>query len=149
MSAPRINLNVIDIPNPCAMPWDEMTGDERVRFCGKCQKNVYHLSHMTREEAERLIAEKEGGLCVQFYRRADGSVVTRDCTVVAVAKKAGNAFWLVACSFAAAFTFVVFGRQLDWFGGSGNQTFSCVGGGIVPHRASSTPTEPAPIQPAP
>jgi hypothetical protein len=32
-------------------------------------------------EAERLVVEKEGRLCVRFHRRADGTVLTRDCPV--------------------------------------------------------------------
>ena len=75
------SLEMIDVASPCDVPWDSMTGDERVRFCGECQLHVYHLSAMTREEAEALINEKEGRLCVQFYRRADGTVLTRDCPV--------------------------------------------------------------------
>ena len=33
------------------------------------------------EEAERLIAEREGRLCVRFYQRTDGTVLTADCEV--------------------------------------------------------------------
>ncbi len=36
---------------------------------------------MTRSEAESLIARTEGRLCVRFYRRHDGSIITRDCPV--------------------------------------------------------------------
>ena len=131
MSADRVNLNLIDVPNPCTVPWEEMSGDDRVRFCGKCRKNVYHLSHLTRDEAERLVTEREGELCVQFYRRQDGTAVTRDCAVVRAAKKAGSVFWLALCSLAAVAAFFV-GRKLDWFSGYSNQTFSKVGGGIGP-----------------
>jgi hypothetical protein len=58
-----------------------MSGDERVRFCGECRKNVYNLSEMSREQAEQLVREKEGDLCVRFYRRKDGTVLTSDCPV--------------------------------------------------------------------
>lgn len=43
--------------------------------------NVYNLSEMSRRQAEELIASREGGLCVRFYQRADGTVLTRDCPV--------------------------------------------------------------------
>jgi hypothetical protein len=36
---------------------------------------------MTREEAEALIMNAEGRLCVRFYKRRDGSVITEDCPV--------------------------------------------------------------------
>jgi hypothetical protein len=36
---------------------------------------------MSRQEAEDLITKTEGRLCVRFYRRADGSVLTQNCPV--------------------------------------------------------------------
>ncbi len=74
-------LDDVRVASPCTASWDEMTGDDRVRFCGQCSKNVYNLSAMTREAAERLLMEREGSLCVRFYRRADGTVLTDDCPV--------------------------------------------------------------------
>jgi hypothetical protein len=58
-----------------------MIGSERMRFCGQCSLNVYNLSSLTRSEAESLIARNEGRLCVRFYRRPDGSIITKDCAV--------------------------------------------------------------------
>ena len=58
-----------------------MIGDERVRFCGQCELNVYNLSAMTRTQAEDLIAGTERRLCIRYYRRKDGSILTRDCPV--------------------------------------------------------------------
>ena len=63
----------------CPYKWKEMNGDERVRFCGKCKQNVYNISQLTQKEAVELINEKEGDLCVRFYQRKDGTVITRDC----------------------------------------------------------------------
>jgi hypothetical protein len=58
-----------------------MIGDERARFCGQCELNVYNLSAMSAQEAESLIARTEGRLCVRYYRRKDGSIITQDCPV--------------------------------------------------------------------
>jgi hypothetical protein len=74
-------LNNIKIASPCSMNWEEMYGNERKRFCGDCKLNVYNLSGMTRDEAENLIMNTEGRLCVRFYTRADGSILTQDCPV--------------------------------------------------------------------
>ncbi|OLE51144.1 MAG: hypothetical protein AUG51_24195 [Acidobacteria bacterium 13_1_20CM_3_53_8] len=63
------------------MDWDQMIGDERARFCAKCQLNVYNLSGMSRREAEALISRTEGRLCVRFYRRGDGTILTENCPV--------------------------------------------------------------------
>jgi hypothetical protein len=96
-------LDRLTIASPCAVSWDAMSGDDRVRSCAQCRLNVYNLSAMTRPEAETLIAQKEGRACVRFYRRADGTVLTQDCPVglAAVRRKlrrlAGAAAALLAC----------------------------------------------------
>jgi len=74
-------LENIRIAAPCSARWEDMKGDDRVRFCASCEKNVYNLSAMPGEEAERLIAEKNGTACVRLYKRADGTVLTADCPV--------------------------------------------------------------------
>jgi hypothetical protein len=74
-------LSQIRIASPCHADWDEMTGDDRVRFCGLCEKNVYNLSALTSEQAVSLIREKEGRLCTRFFQRADGTMLTADCPV--------------------------------------------------------------------
>lgn len=75
-------LNNIKIASPCSADWNEMVGDERQRFCGDCKLNVYNLSGMSRSEAENLIFQAgENRLCVRFFRRADGTVLTKDCPV--------------------------------------------------------------------
>jgi hypothetical protein len=74
-------LNHVTVAAPCPSDWDQMIGIERVRFCGQCNLNVYNLSAMTRAEAEGFIANNEGRLCVRFYRRADGSILTKNCPV--------------------------------------------------------------------
>ncbi len=74
-------LERMHIAAPCNAAWDQMQGDDRVRFCGQCEKNVYNLSEMTRADAESLIATTEGNACVRYYKRADGTVRTTDCAV--------------------------------------------------------------------
>ena len=72
-------LDHVRIAAPCKADWDSMFGNERVRFCGQCSLNVYNLSEMTKADAELLVARTEGRLCVRFYRRTDGSILTRNC----------------------------------------------------------------------
>jgi hypothetical protein len=77
----RNTLNHVRIAAPCKADWDQMTGNERVRFCSQCSLNVYNLSSLTRADAESLIARTEGRLCIRFYRRSDGSIITKDCPI--------------------------------------------------------------------
>ncbi len=72
-------LEALRVASPCQADWGAMVGDERVRFCGQCQKNVYNLSAMARAEAEALLQRAEGKLCVRMYKRADGTLITGDC----------------------------------------------------------------------
>jgi hypothetical protein len=74
-------LDHVSVAAPCSADWDAMVGTDRARFCGQCRLNVYNLSGMTRREAEQLIASSEGRLCVRFYRRADGTILTENCPV--------------------------------------------------------------------
>ena len=87
MSRHSIPLENVRVAAPCSADWEQMLGDDRARFCGQCKLNVYNLSGMTRQEAERLIANREGRLCVRFYRRADGTVLTQNCPVGLAALK--------------------------------------------------------------
>jgi hypothetical protein len=69
----------IEIPLPCHVPWADMTGDDRVRFCGDCRQNVYNVAMFTRAEATRLLNDSSGRVCLRIFRRPDGTVVTDDC----------------------------------------------------------------------
>jgi hypothetical protein len=69
------------IASPCTARWEDMKGDEQVRFCSHCQKNVYNLSALSSADATALVKSKEGKLCARFYQRTDGTVLTDDCPV--------------------------------------------------------------------
>ena len=87
MTTPIGLLDIVRIASPCSVSWEGMTGDERTRHCAECNHNVYNLSAMTRAEAERFLENAEGRVCLRLYRRADGSVLTRDCPVGAQSER--------------------------------------------------------------
>ncbi len=72
-------LNQLQVASPCDASWEEMKGDDRQRFCGHCQKNVYNLPLLSPEELLALIEKTEGDFCGQLYARDDGRVLTEDC----------------------------------------------------------------------
>src|SRR3954469_12302446 len=72
-------IDALEIATPCEVPWDSLAGGVRVRHCGKCKQNVYNIEAMSRGEALRLVAAREGRVCLRIFRRPDGTVVTADC----------------------------------------------------------------------
>jgi hypothetical protein len=50
-----------------------------VRVCNGCDRPVFNLSAMTREDAAAVLATRGLTPCVRFYRRPDGTVMTTDC----------------------------------------------------------------------
>src|SRR4030095_12459952 len=59
-------VDSIRVANSCSENWDEMTGNDRVRFCSHCAKDVNNISAMTRKEAARLVRKSGGRLCVRY-----------------------------------------------------------------------------------
>ncbi len=75
-------LDRISIASPCSADWSQMQGDDRRRFCADCKLHVHDLSRMSTDAAMDLLRQSaQGRVCVRFYRRADGRVLTRDCPV--------------------------------------------------------------------
>ena len=82
-------LEELRVASPCPEKWDDMIGDDRARFCGRCAKDVYDLSAMSRAEAESFLKDREGPVCITFRRRRDGKIMTRDCPVGARRRRFG------------------------------------------------------------
>jgi hypothetical protein len=69
----------------CPIPWADLRGDERARFCEKCNHTIVNFSELT--EAERLnILENRGPgkLCVTYHRRLSGEYVTPENPLTAI-----------------------------------------------------------------
>src|SRR5258708_34902884 len=96
-------LDSIQIATSCSASWSAMKGDDRVRFCDQCSLHVYNIAEMTREEAERLLTETEGRLCMRLYCRHDGTIITKDCPIALAAARshlASSMLWLGSAMFA-------------------------------------------------
>ena len=76
-----IQFDRLRIASPCPASWEQMNGDDRVRLCELCNLHVYNIAELTASEAKLLIANAEGRICARLYRRADGTVITKDCPV--------------------------------------------------------------------
>lgn len=71
----------VQIASPCDARWEDMQGDDRMRFCGDCKKHVHDLSKMNREQVDVFLHAHAEGACVRLYQRADGTLITADCPV--------------------------------------------------------------------
>ncbi len=79
-----IDASRIGVATPCHVDWETMSGDERKRFCGNCQKNVYNLSDMPEKDATAFLTAEVGAgrvPCIQFYKRTDGTILFDNCPV--------------------------------------------------------------------
>ena len=59
-------IDSIRVGDPCTENWDEMTGNDRVRFCSHCAKDVNNFSAMTPRQAARLVRKSNGKLCIRY-----------------------------------------------------------------------------------
>ena len=57
------------ISSPCPKSWDDLVGDDRIRYCGQCRLNVYNFAEMGREEVERIVRRSEGRICGTLFVR--------------------------------------------------------------------------------
>jgi hypothetical protein len=72
-------LGTLRLATPCDVPWESMRGNAQVRRCDTCQLNVYNAREMTTAALHALLAKREGRVCLNYYVRPDGRLLTRDC----------------------------------------------------------------------
>jgi hypothetical protein len=99
----KLTSEHLRIATPCKANWDEMTGDDRARFCGECKLTVYNISEMTSDEAHTFLSDQTGRTCARIYQRADGTIITRDCPAGVWRKRR---LALIGTGLAAALAFV-------------------------------------------
>ena len=54
---------------------DELSDEERVKFCQECQLKVYDLINLSSKQIEELVTKQDGQLCGQVIIREDNKVV--------------------------------------------------------------------------
>jgi hypothetical protein len=73
-------LATVHIATPCSMQWKDLSGDERKRFCASCKQHVYNLGELDVTDVIALVRRaRDEQVCLRFYRRLDGTVMTKDC----------------------------------------------------------------------
>lgn len=150
------NLSDLVINTPCPMDWNRMDGDDRKRFCSRCEKHVYNIEEMTEHEALQVIENLNGDFCARIFRRPDGTIVTSECPKVGK-RTSGRWFQfsiatLVTLLTSSAGLFAAapwIARQIEpftqsWFGQTPMTGIICVGE-IAPPAPSIAPPVTAPV----
>jgi hypothetical protein len=91
-------LDSIDVKSPCSESWDEMTGNDRLRFCARCATSIHNISAMTPAEAEKLIKKSEGKLCIRIEKSPDGKSITAPPKSFKVRRRSAAAAGILATS---------------------------------------------------
>jgi hypothetical protein len=82
-------LQSVRIASPCPMKWEDMRGDDLTRRCDRCDLNVHNIGAMSTEQIEQLAQRRTTErVCITLWKRADGTIMTRDCPVGLAAARA-------------------------------------------------------------
>ena len=64
----RSSIDSVEVKGPCTEDWEKMHGNDLVRFCSHCAKDVKDLSALTRKEAMRMVRASNGGICIRYVK---------------------------------------------------------------------------------
>jgi hypothetical protein len=114
MSSAADPLRNLRVAAPCPADWNAMPGDDRVRHCTLCDLNVYNFETMTSDEVRALLMRTEGRVCGRMVRRADGTLLTRDCpTGLRALRRRASRMATAAITAMLTFSGAAFGRTTD------------------------------------
>jgi ankyrin repeat protein len=105
MKKPRF-IEKVRVARPCSQEWNEMIGNDQVRFCTHCALEVNNLSEMTRKEALRLVRRSEGRLCIRYIKHPESGAPVFAGQLVQLARRAPR---MATGVMSAALTFAGFG----------------------------------------
>ncbi len=73
----KYTLENFEVPKPCSMNWDEMTGNEEIRHCEKCQHPIYNISEMPKRRALKVLNQPDEKVCVSYLQDEQSQVITQ------------------------------------------------------------------------
>jgi hypothetical protein len=62
-----MNKIQLSIPTPCHENWDNMSSEEKGKFCGACQKTVMDFTRMSDRQLAEFFKKPAGNVCGRFY----------------------------------------------------------------------------------
>lgn len=92
----------LKVASPCTEDWEAMTGNDRVRFCSHCSKNVNNVSALTRKDVLKLVRKSGGRLCVRYIKHPQtGAPIFAD-RLYQIGRRAGIAAGVLGASLAVS-----------------------------------------------
>lgn len=99
----RKNLaDSIRVSSPCTEDWDQMAGNEKVRFCSHCDLEVNNLSAMSRKEALRFVRRSSGRICVRYIENPSANAPVFADRLYRIGRRAGIAAGVLGASLAVS-----------------------------------------------
>ena len=95
-------IDSVRVKDPCSESWDEMAGNDQVRFCSHCAKSVNNISEMTRSKAAKLVMRSNGNICIRYVKDPHSGGPMFAPQFVRIAARTGLAAGVLGASLAAA-----------------------------------------------
>ena len=104
-------LDSIEVRSPCSQDWDSMRGNDEIRFCDHCSKDVHNLSEMTRKDIRKLIIRSRENLCIRYTRRPDGTMKVLRRRLHQITRQSGIAAGVLGTSLSVSM--LAYGQTTD------------------------------------
>ncbi len=91
-------IDTIEVKDACSESWNEMKGNDQVRFCGHCAFEVNNISALTRKQAMRLVRESDGRICVRYIKHPVNSAPVFADKLYQITRRAGIAAGVLGAS---------------------------------------------------
>lgn len=65
------------IHRPCPVDWNQMSGDQKSRHCGICNKSVHNIANLSKKEAETLLCTPGKSVCIRIQQTPEGNFLTK------------------------------------------------------------------------
>lgn len=96
------SVDALKVYEPCTQDWEDMTGNEKVRFCSHCQLSVNNISEMTQTEAMRLVRNSSKRICVRYIKHPKTQAPVFADKLYKITRRAGIAAGVLSASLAAS-----------------------------------------------
>ena len=70
-------LENVSVETPCSADWNEMMGNEEVRHCHQCQRNIHNISEMPKRRALKVLNQKDEIVCISYFKDEKNKIITQ------------------------------------------------------------------------